>query len=83
EYTEYIMQGVETFKTYVKTWYSGDLQDIFFVEDENKEIKKQICSVLAGYVWDKNNQFVKNHKRAVPSLAKFIRSTCENSNTGG
>lgn len=82
EYTAYIMQGVETFKTYVKTWYTGDLQDIFFVEDENKEIKKQICSVLAGYVWDKNNQFVKNHKRAVPSLAKFIRSNYENSNTG-
>ncbi|MBD79188.1 MAG: pyridine nucleotide-disulfide oxidoreductase [Crocinitomicaceae bacterium] len=81
EYTDYIMQGVETFKTYVKTWYTGELQDIFFVREENKEIKKQICSVLAGYVWDTNNQFVRNHKRAVSSLAKFIRSTYEDSNT--
>ncbi|MGB0402835.1 MAG: NAD(P)/FAD-dependent oxidoreductase [Salibacteraceae bacterium] len=77
EYTDYIMKGVETFKTYVKTWYTGDLQDIFFVNDENKEIKRQICSVLAGYVWDENNQFVRNHKRAVPTLAKFIRSEQE------
>ena len=75
------MQGVETFKTYVKTWYTGDLQDIFFVNDENKEIKRQICSVLAGYVWDKENQFVRNHKRAVPTLAKFIRSAQEKSET--
>ncbi|UTW63649.1 tryptophan 7-halogenase [bacterium SCSIO 12741] len=75
EYTDYIMQGVETFKTYVKTWYTGDLQDIFFTQNENKDIKKQICSVLAGYVWDRNNQFVRNHKRAVTSLAKFIRQT--------
>ena len=74
-------KGVETFKTYVKTWYTGELQDIFFVREENKETKKQICSVLAGYVWDTNNQFVRNHKRAVSSLAKFIRSTYEDSNT--
>ena len=77
EYTEYIMRGVETFKTYVKTWYTGDLQDVFFVNDENKNIKRQICSVLAGYVWDKDNQFVRNHKRAVPTLAKFIRASQE------
>lgn len=82
EYTEYIMEGVETFKTYVKTWYSGELQDIFFVDDENKELKKQICSVLAGYVWDKDNQFVKNHKRAVSSLAKYIRFTQKEASTG-
>jgi flavin-dependent dehydrogenase len=80
EYTDYIMRGVEVFKTYVKTWYTGDLQDVFFVDDENKDFKRQICSVLAGYVWDESNQFVKKHDRAITSLAKFIRANYENSN---
>lgn len=69
EYTEYIMDGVAVFATYVKEWYTGNLQKIFFHEPENVEIKKQICAVLAGYVWDKTNPFVKNHDRLVRTVA--------------
>jgi len=32
-----------------------------------------ICSVLAGYVWDLNNPFVKNHKVALQKLARTIQ----------
>ena len=69
EYTQYIMAGVEVFATYVKEWYTGNLQKIFFHKPENPEIKKQICAVLAGYVWDQTNPFVKNHKRLVKTVA--------------
>jgi flavin-dependent dehydrogenase len=72
DYTEYMMQGINTFRTYVSTWYTGELHDIFFSDNQDPEIKKQICSVLAGYVWDLNNPFVKKHEQAVKSLHKVI-----------
>jgi hypothetical protein len=31
-----------------------------------------ICSVLAGYVWDISNPYVKNHDTALIKLAKLI-----------
>jgi flavin-dependent dehydrogenase len=74
EYVEHMMQGINTFRTYVKSWYNGDLHEIFFSKDPEPMIKKQICSVLAGYVWDLENPFVKKHERAVSSLAQVIRS---------
>ncbi len=73
EYTDYMMQGINTFRTYVSTWYEGDLHEIFFADETDPEIKKQICSVLAGYVWDMNNPFVKKHSTVVKTLAKVIR----------
>jgi len=72
DYSDYIKEGVGVFRTYVKEWYTGNLQKIFFHRPENPEIKKQICAVLAGYVWDKTNPFVKNHNRLVKTVAKII-----------
>ncbi len=72
DYSEYIMRGVDVFRTYVKEWYTGNLQKIFFHRPENPVIKEQICSVLAGYVWDETNPFVKNHDRLVKTVAKVI-----------
>lgn len=73
EYVDHMMQGINTFRTYVKGWYNGDLHQIFFTKDPDPGIKKQICSVLAGYVWDMSNPFVKKHERAVSALASIIR----------
>ncbi len=73
EYVDYMMRGINTFRTYVETWYNGDLHQIFFADNQNPDIKKQICSVLAGYVWDLENPFVKKHDRLVKGLADFLR----------
>lgn len=73
EFVKPTMTGVDVFRTYVMGWYDGTLHDIFFAKEINQEFKKQICSVLAGYVWDTNNPFVKKHDRAVKSLAEVIR----------
>jgi len=75
EYVEPTLQGVNTFRSYVMGWYDGSLQDIIFSEVPNAdpEIKRQICSVLAGYVWDTNNPFVRQHERVLKPLAKVIR----------
>ena len=67
------MQGVDVFRTYVMGWYDGTLHDIFFAKEINEDFKRQICSVLAGYVWDTDNPFVKKHDRVVKSLAEVIR----------
>jgi len=81
EYTDYMMQGINTFRSYVAGWYDGDLHEIFFSENPDPEIKKQICSVLAGYVWDLDNPFVKKHDRALKSLANVIRLNRKKANT--
>jgi flavin-dependent dehydrogenase len=72
EYMEPTMQGVNVFRTYVNGWYDGTLFKIFFAENKSEEMKEQICSVLAGYVWDMTNPFVKNHEKSVRTLANFL-----------
>ncbi len=72
EYTEPMMQGVDTFRSYVMAWYDGTLDKIFFADHVNKELKNMICSVLAGYVWDQDNPYVKDHKTALKKLARLI-----------
>ncbi len=73
DYSAYIKRGVDTFRTYVRAWYEGKLQDIFFTDQIDEKIKKMICSVLAGYVWDTNNYYVKEHARAIDTLASVVR----------
>ncbi len=72
EYAEYILYGVNVFSTYVKEWYTGNLQKLFFHRPENPEIKRKICAVLAGYVWNKENPWVRQHSTAVKNLAAMI-----------
>jgi len=72
EYMEKVMQGVNTFRSYVMAWYDGTLDKIFFYENQNEEIKNQICSVLAGYVWDETNPYVARHDTALQRLARVI-----------
>lgn len=71
-YTQPMMQGVNTFRSYVMAWYEGTLDTIFFADNQVAEIKSMICSVLAGYVWDTNNPYVKDHRTALQKLAKLI-----------
>lgn len=72
EYEEYIKRGVNVFATYVKEWYSGKLQRILFHEKPNKIIKEQICAVLAGYVWNTKNPFVRNHEKMLDHVIDII-----------
>ncbi|MBL0741281.1 NAD(P)/FAD-dependent oxidoreductase [Chryseolinea lacunae] len=72
DYTNFIRQGVDTFRTYVMAWYDGTLEKIFFSKNPDPEIKRQICSVLAGYVWDQDNAYVKDHAQSLKRLVKLI-----------
>ena len=72
EYTGMLQQGVDTFRTYVMAWYDGTLEKIFFSKNPDPMIKRQICSVLAGYVWDQQNPFVREHRASLERLVKLI-----------
>ncbi len=72
EYAEYMQAGIDVFTTYVKEWYTGNLQTLFFHQPENPEVKQKICAVLAGYVWNKENPFVAKHHNIVKNMAHLI-----------
>lgn len=74
EYTGKLHQGVNTFRAFVAAWYDGTLEKIFFVKEPDPLIKRQICSVLAGYVWDLENPFVKEPEVALKRLVKYIEA---------
>jgi len=52
DYARHLMQGVDSFRTYVQAWYDDRLPTIFFSPVQPPEWRAQICSVLAGNVWD-------------------------------
>jgi flavin-dependent dehydrogenase len=73
EYSKVLQDGVDTFRTYVFSWYDGSLEKIFFAKNQDLKIKEKICSVLAGYVWDMENVYVREHATAIPQLVRTIR----------
>ena len=72
DYEDYMKAGIDVFTTYVKEWYTGNLQELFFHQPENPDVKKKICAVLAGYVWNKENPFVKKHNSVIRNMAYLI-----------
>ena len=81
DYMDECLKGVEVFRTFVSSWYSGDLHTIFFAKQQNETMRKQISSVLAGYVWDSTNPFVSQHDKHVKGLAKYLRTRDSDKNT--
>lgn len=65
-------RGVDVFRTYVDAWYAGDLPRLFFTDVASPVIKRQICSVLAGYVWDASNPFVAQASRKLSQVQRLI-----------
>jgi len=72
EYMDIMTKGVDTFRSYVMAWYEGTLDTIFFADNQDPLVNSQICSVLAGYVWDESNPYVKNHTTILKKLARTI-----------
>jgi flavin-dependent dehydrogenase len=72
DYADHLMQGINTFRAYVVAWYDSTFPRILFAPQRNPVIMKQICSVLAGYVWDLSNPYVTQPDRALPLLARIV-----------
>lgn len=75
EFAEPLMFGVETFRTFVNGWYDGSLQDVIFHEQKDPQIHRMICSILAGYVWDRKNPYNgPQSARRLRALAATVRA---------
>jgi len=72
EYSDHLMQGIDTYRAYINGWYEGKLQTIFFAKEPTPDIKRQICTVLAGYAWDRTNPYVREPERAISALAHIL-----------
>lgn len=73
EFADPLQKGVETFRTFVTSWYEGGLQDVVFYEQQQPNIKAMVCSILAGYAWDEANPYVKNSQLRLKTLVELCR----------
>ena len=75
EFVEPLQKGVEIFRTFVTSWYDGGLQDVVFYGQQQVNIKAMICSILAGYVWDETNPYVKKSNCRLNALVELCRES--------
>ncbi|WP_447361735.1 NAD(P)/FAD-dependent oxidoreductase [Burkholderia vietnamiensis] len=75
DYDVALRKGIDTFRAFVERWYSGALQDIVFHEDKASDVKRMVCSILAGYAWDETNPFVREPARGLDILAQLCCPT--------
>lgn len=66
-------RGIDCFRAYVDAWYDGRFQDIVFSEYQLADIRRMICSILAGYAWDERNPFVAEPVRRLDVLAQLCK----------
>jgi flavin-dependent dehydrogenase len=71
EYSVALRKGVDCFRAFVEAWYEGGFQDILFYEKQDPQIRRMICSILAGYAWDQSNPYV-----AEPARLKALAEIC-------
>ena len=57
-FAEPLRYGVKAFRRFVESWYAGGFQQIIFHPDPQPDIRRMICSILAGYAWDSGNPYV-------------------------
>ena len=72
-FAEPLQKGVDVFRTFVSAWYEGGLQDVIFYQRQQANIKQMICAILAGYVWDEKNPYVKNAEPRLKTLVELCR----------
>ncbi|MFV5490581.1 NAD(P)/FAD-dependent oxidoreductase [Acinetobacter sp. ASP199] len=73
EYEKPLRQGIQVFRAYVESWYSGEFQDVVFSTRQEDKIRRMISALLAGYAWDTTNPIHKNAKQRLNTLAEYCR----------
>ncbi len=68
DYAVPLKHGVDTFRTFVESWYAGGFQKVIFHEQQQPAIRRMIAAILAGYAWDLSNPFVAESKRRLTAL---------------
>lgn len=68
EYARPLKAGVDTFRTFVESWYAGGFQQVIFHPNPSPDVRRMISAILAGYAWDLNNPYVAESKRRLGVL---------------
>ncbi|AYC34590.1 NAD(P)/FAD-dependent oxidoreductase [Pseudomonas cavernae] len=71
EFAVPLKRGVDAFRAYVEGWYDGTFQDVIYYQNASPDIRRMICSILAGYAWDERNPYVAEPKRRLRVLAEL------------
>lgn len=70
-----LKRGVDTFRAFVDAWYAGSFQRIIFHPNAHPDIRRMICSILAGYAWDTSNPYVGDPKRRLRILEELCAAS--------
>ena len=73
QYEKPLRAGIQVFRAYVESWYSGEFQDVVFSIQQDEKIRRMVSSLLAGYAWDTTNPIHKNAKKRLSTLAEYCR----------
>jgi len=68
DYAVPLKRGVDTFRTFVESWYAGGFQKVIFHDHQEPQIRRMIAAILAGYAWDDSNPYVSESKRRLAAL---------------
>ena len=71
EFAAPLKRGIDTFRAFVESWYHGGFQRIIFFAKPPAEIRRMISAILAGYVWDETNPYVRDTKRRLAALEQL------------
>jgi len=71
DYALPLKAGVDTFRTFVDSWYAGGFQRIIFHERHTPDIRRMIAAILAGYAWDQTNPYVAQARRRLGVLEEL------------
>ncbi|MGZ3254275.1 MAG: NAD(P)/FAD-dependent oxidoreductase, partial [Burkholderiaceae bacterium] len=75
EYAIPLKKGIDAFRAFVESWYTGGFQDIIFHKEQRPDVRRMITSILAGYAWDGTNPILKEPKRRLAMLEEICSST--------
>lgn len=73
QYEKPLRKGIQVFRAYVESWYTGEFQDVVFSQHQDEKIRRMIASLLAGYAWDTTNPIHRNAKQRLSTLAEYCR----------
>jgi flavin-dependent dehydrogenase len=63
--------GIDCFRELVDAWYDGRLHEVFFSSPRPSDVRRMMCSVLAGYAWDADNPLVAEPRRRIDTLSQL------------
>jgi flavin-dependent dehydrogenase len=71
DYAAVVGKAVGVFRTFVRSWYAGELPRLLMRKNKTDVVKRAITAILGGYVLDSENPFVRDPDAALSALLKL------------